>query len=123
MSYLTRRYKRRNRRPRWSCKKHKDFCALMDSFGYSQVIDNLTVEEIKYKIQPYLLWLKRHYELVLLKTNPDYRSGFATYGYDEEWIKSKLFYISDRWQCSFRVRWIINLLDPNYDYSSFNSNT
>jgi len=72
--------------------------------------------EIKHKLQPFLLWLVKHYELVLLAEDPDYRSSFATYGYDEEWIKSKLFYICDRWQCSFRVRWIINLLDPNYDY-------
>lgn len=128
-NWLSRRYKRRNRRPRYSCKKHKDFCALMDSFGYYDVLENLSLEHIKNKLQPFLLWLVKHYELVLLKRDPDYRSGFDTYGYiseedsaDKEYIKDQLFYISDRWHCSFRVRWIINLLDPNYDYSSFNSN-
>ena len=120
-NWLTRRYKRRNRHSRCS-KKHKDFCALMGSFGYYNVLEDLSVEQIKHKLQPFLLWLKRHYELVLLKRDPDYRSGFETYGYvskedasDKEHIKDQLFYISDRWQCSFRVRWLINLLEPEYE--------
>lgn len=135
-NYLTRRYKRRNRKPKYNSKKHRDFCLLMDSFGYYNVLEDLSLEQIKNKLQPFLLWLKRHYELVLLPRDPDFRSGFDTYSYtdvfptegkynldiNEEYIKGVISYISDRWQCSFRVRWIINLLDPNYDYSSFNSN-
>ena len=130
---LSIRYKRRNRHPRYNCKKHKDFCKLMDSFGYNTVLDPLSVADIKHKLQSFLLWLKRHYELVLLSRDPDYRSGFATYGYtaipptdyeyslglrlgtDDNYIKGQLSYISDRWQCSFRVRWLINLLEPEYE--------
>jgi len=32
--------------------------------------------EIKHKLQPFLLWLVKHYELVLLAEDPDYRSSF-----------------------------------------------
>lgn len=138
---LSIRYKRRNRRPRYSCKKHKDFCVLMDSFGYNAVLEPLSLQQIKHKLQPFLLWLKRHYELVLLARDPDCRSGFETYGYtasppvdhgdglgllemtDEESIKGDLSYISDRWQCSFRVRWLINLLEPEYAYNILDKNT
>lgn len=120
-NWLTRGFKRRNRHPRYKCKKHKDFCALMHSL-YGRC-DLYTVEQIKSKLQPFLLWLKRHYALVLLPCDPDYRSGFETYGYvgerddetDAEHITWQLDYISDRWQCSFRVRWLINLLEPEYE--------
>jgi hypothetical protein len=109
----------------------------MDSFGYNAVLEPLSLQQIKHKLQPFLLWLKRHYELVLLPTNPDFRSGFETYGYkghprdglgllemtDEESIKGDLSYISDRWQCSFRVRWLINLMEPEYDYKTNASTT
>jgi hypothetical protein len=129
-NWLTRRYKRRNRHPRYSCKKHKDFCVLMNSFVYwdelnlpCSAISEDTVAKVKKKLQPFLLWLKRHYELVLLFKDPDYRSGFATYGYisddpddtDAQYIINQLWHISDRWQCSSRVRWIINLLEPEYE--------
>lgn len=117
---LSRRYKRRNRYQRYGCKKHRDFCTLMNSFADSTVLDNLRVTEIKHRLQPFLAWLKRYYELNCLAVEPDYRSGFETYGYntdedsDEETIKGQLSYISDRWNCSFRVRWLINLVDPDY---------
>lgn len=106
----------------------------MDSFGYHEVLEPMSLRQIKHKLQPFLLWLKRHYELILLVRDPDYRSGFETYGYvaetpteyeyslglrlgtDDDYIKGQLSYISDRWQCSFRVRWLINLLEPEYDY-------
>lgn len=122
-NWLTRRYKRRNHKRRYSCKKHKDFCALMDSlYGRCHLY---ILEQIKAKLQPFILWLKREYELVLLPCDPDFRSGFNTYDYkaesncetDEEHILWQLDYISDRWRCSFRVRWIINLIDPDYDYN------
>jgi hypothetical protein len=40
----------------------------------------------------------------------DYRTGDETYGYDnEESISNNLMYISDRWNCSFRLRWLLDL--------------
>ena len=39
----------------------------------------------------------------------DYRSGDKTYGYrNKEEIKNTMEYISDRWMCAFRVKWIID---------------
>jgi hypothetical protein len=43
------------------------------------------------------------------KENGDYRTGHQTYGYDDlEKIRWNLFYISDRWNCAFRIRWLID---------------
>ena len=36
----------------------------------------------------------------------DFRSGEEVYGYDTP--LSTLTYISDRWRCSFRLRWIMD---------------
>jgi hypothetical protein len=42
----------------------------------------------------------------------DVRDGYATYGYDsDEIIIGNLQYISDRWNCQFRLRWVLDLLE------------
>ena len=42
----------------------------------------------------------------------DYRGGAETYGYDsDQSIRSNMEYISDRWFCAFRVKWIIDGLE------------
>ena len=47
-----------------------------------------------------------------LKDESDYRVGVETYGYDSlESIKNNLVYISDRWNCSFRIKWLLDLLE------------
>lgn len=54
--------------------------------------------------------LKRIYE-----ENPDIgnfkkdtRSGYETYGYtSRESILGNMYYISDRWQCEFRINWLL----------------
>lgn len=44
----------------------------------------------------------------------DYRSPLDTYGYkSEEDIGGNLFYISDRFNCQFRLDWVLGLLDKN----------
>jgi hypothetical protein len=44
----------------------------------------------------------------------DNRSGIETYGYESvESNIGNLQYISDRWNCQFRLRWIIDLIDWN----------
>jgi len=41
----------------------------------------------------------------------DFRPGIETYGYDsEESIESNLYYISDRWTCAFRIKWLLDLI-------------
>ncbi len=53
--------------------------------------------------------LEKLYEKSLLR-DEDNRSGIETYGYkSESSIKSNLNYISDRWNCSFRIRWLLDL--------------
>lgn len=44
-----------------------------------------------------------------LRSELDFRTGYETYGYrDAEFIKNNLNYISDRYQCAFRLKWIID---------------
>lgn len=44
----------------------------------------------------------------------DERSPLDTYGYkSEEDIAGNLFYISDRFNCQFRLNWVLGLLDKN----------
>jgi len=61
-------------------------------------------EEIKKLIKPmekrWLLWAKEE---------NDYREGEDTYGYsDSESVENHMLYISDRWRCAFRLKWIID---------------
>ena len=46
-----------------------------------------------------------------LKFDKDYRLGEETYGYNLRSIRNNLIYISDRWNCSFRIRWILDLIE------------
>jgi hypothetical protein len=46
------------------------------------------------------------------KEENDNRSGEETYGF-KTW-ESDLTYISDRWQCQFRTRWLIDLIENEY---------
>lgn len=49
----------------------------------------------------------------LAKENGDYRAGVDTYGYDGE-VEVDLCYISDRWRCAFRVRWLLDGLEGGH---------
>ena len=43
------------------------------------------------------------------KDEQDFRSGSETYGYgDSESVENNMRYISDRWRCAFRLKWIID---------------
>ncbi len=47
-----------------------------------------------------------------LAVDDDHRVGLETYGYKSiEEIKRNLRYISDRWNCSYRIRWILDLIE------------
>jgi hypothetical protein len=78
-----------------------------------------TVDKVIKELMPCLSWLKRYYENVSTKIHGKelgcYKSGFDTYGYDN--VLNDLDYISDRWRCDWRIRWIINLLDKEYNYN------
>lgn len=85
------------------------------------------VDSVIKELLPCLSWLKRYYEKVLTKKEKEfvsyksvsYKSGYETYDYlSNESILNNLDYISDRWRCDWRVRWIINLLDKEYNYGA-----
>ena len=65
---------------------------------------NKLIEQLK-ETQYALEYLYKIYD----KTEKDRRSGSETYGFDN-W-QDTINYISDRWECQFRVRWILDLID------------
>lgn len=87
---------------------------LMDALVRASKFDSLG--KIKDELRPYYNHLVRLYESELLESeHQDYRSGSETYGYkDLESIQWSLLYISDRWNACFRVRWLIDLINPDY---------
>ena len=57
---------------------------------------------------PLLREMKRVWKK-LAKEGDDCRSGEETYGYKTfDSIDNNLMYISDRWRCAFRLRWLID---------------
>ena len=81
---------------------------------------NLQSEDKKEKVlwlisqlSPYIHHLKQLRQEAWIKEG-DYRNGFETYKYESvDEIFSNLEYISDRYNCAFRLNWLIGLLDPN----------
>jgi len=91
----------------------EDFDSLMNSILYASKIDSLG--GIRDVLQPYYQRLVDLYENDLLALEGDYRSGKETYEYESlESIQGNLSYISDRWRVAFRVRWLIELINPDY---------
>ena len=43
------------------------------------------------------------------KEEEDYRTGEEVYGYEDN--QKQFNYISDRWNCAYRLAWIIGLLE------------
>ena len=47
-----------------------------------------------------------------ITSEKDFRTGDESYGYrNQEYIEERMSYISDRWNCAFRIKWILDLLD------------
>ena len=60
------------------------------------------------KNKKYLLYLYK----LQCTAEKDYRTGEESYGYsNQDYIEERMSYISDRWNCAFRIRWIIDLLE------------
>jgi len=69
------------------------------------------VKEIK-NIQPEL---EQQYKAAL-RSYYDPRGGNETYGYQHtESIIGTLGYISDRWNCAFRIKWLLDLLEQDLE--------
>lgn len=74
-----------------------------------------SIKSIREKLKPYYDQLVALYENEMLVSEEDYRTGNDTYGYaDLESIQGSLYYISDRWKVTFRIRWLIELINPDY---------
>lgn len=75
-----------------------------------------SVDAIRERLRPYYSQLVSLYENEMLASEDcDYRSGQDTYGYESaDSIRGSLAYISDRWRACFRVRWLIELINPDY---------
>lgn len=74
-----------------------------------------TLDQIISVLSPYYNYLVTLYENELIEQCNDYRTGYETYGYkDLDAIRGTLSYISDRWKSSFRVRWLIDLINKQY---------
>lgn len=74
-----------------------------------------SMKAIRELLRPYYAELVHYYENDLLQVEGDYRSGTETYGYTVfKAIQFDLQYIADRWRACYRVRWLIELINPDY---------
>lgn len=78
---------------------------IFDSLTSTNIVD--TIDALK-KERKSIIILWKFYD----KKEKDRRSGNETYGYKN--IKENLIYISDRFSCQFRIRWLIDLLEMDY---------
>ena len=106
--------KARNRENRKASARRVILNRMFSNF-YS--ITHKTVEDAKNSIRPYVGVLFAQYEYLIKQEElegwvPDLRSGAETYGYkNDEHTMYNLQYISDRWNCTLRVRWILDLIN------------
>lgn len=122
--HKSKRYRQRHRVfKKYRCKKHWKLDELLSSFtaiydaGDTDNHQAIRVNYVISMLKPLLPFMIRLYEYVLLPREFDYRSGFDTYGYNDNYsILNNLEYISDRWKTAYRVRWLINLVDKEYTY-------
>lgn len=84
----------------------------LNKMSFDQIINELKSIEKELK-EAYVLCVKGEYRFAKeYNSEPDLRTGFETYGYKTlESIKGNLEYISDRRNCTFRIRWILDLID------------
>lgn len=72
--------------------------------AFNKWFDTDTLDEFK----PLLREMKRVWPKWAKESN-DYREGEDTYMYKTfESIHNNFFYVSDRWQCAFRLKWLID---------------
>ena len=79
-----------------------DYYTQKEFHHFSDVLNGLIKQERYLKIM-------YNYDL---KTDKDFRTGFETYGYEnDKYIRNQLSYISGRWNCSFRIKWLLDLIE------------
>lgn len=67
------------------------------------------------RFKKHLKYLKSRYKYHSSRPHDqDFRSGYESYGYSTtDKIRCDLEYVSDRWKCSFRLKWLIDGLENN----------
>ena len=85
------------------------FDKVMDQFYYQD--DKISEQKARELLLPYVeevysLWLK------YANDEDDWRSGKETYGFSNP--LSTLRYISDRYYCAFRLKWIYDFITEAY---------
>ena len=78
-------------------------------------IDKYLLDGDENHLQKELLLLRWLYKL-RLQTDNDTRTGFETYDYGD--VKDTMEYISDRWDCSYRLKWLIDGIE-NHKFKKF----
>ena len=95
---------------------------LWNRFLVQRRLKDLTLEQIQTEligIKPALIQLYNK----SLPVDDDYRTGEETYGYKStEDVKERLDYISDRWYCSFRLRWLLDLIEKDLSETNLHTN-
>ena len=83
---------------------------LWTHFIIKDLLKEATLEDIQKRLKKIEPAIKTMYKKAMLDY-PDDRSGEETYGYSGvENIKTNLIYVSDRWNCAFRLRWLLDLI-------------
>jgi hypothetical protein len=94
-------------------KANSRYAILTKMFSNFYSIQGMTVENAKQIIAPYANVIRAQLKfLAMIDTfGYDDRSGAETYGYSsDEAILGNLQYISDRFNCQFRLRWVYDLI-------------
>lgn len=84
-------------------------------YKISKIFDegiNYSTIKLLSKQKDSLSLLLNHYS----KKEQDARTGEETYGYDN--IYGTLDYISDRWMCPYRIKWILDLIEKEELWNS-----
>ncbi len=77
-----------------------------------QEIQNKTVPEIVVLLKTIQPELEKMYKVYNNRTYPDSRSGSEKNKYiNDKNVKANLTYISDRWKCAFRIKWVLDLIN------------
>ncbi len=116
--YIRYRMKRSTHR-RLGKKADARYLILKKMFANFYEIKDMTVDHAVEIITPFVGVLKSQLDWLIHSDyfGTDVRNGYATYGYDsDEIILDNLQYISDRWNCQFRLRWVLDLLELKKDH-------
>ena len=99
-------------------RKNSERCEILSRHVFSKFYnqEGMTLEKAKNIIQPYakVIAAQSKWLASVDYYGGDFRCPLDTYGYEsEENVLMNLFYISDRFNCQFRLDWTLGLLDKN----------